>query len=38
MLVAICIALVNGLRIPPIVWVLFGLELSGRLLNMWLKD
>ncbi len=38
MLVAIWIALANGLHIPPIIWVLFGLELAGRLLNMWLKD
>lgn len=37
MLVAIWIAIANGLHIPPIVWVIFGLELSGRLLNMWLK-
>ena len=38
MLVAIWIALANGLRIPPIAWVLFGLEFVGKLLNMWLKD
>jgi hypothetical protein len=38
MLVALWIALDNGLHIPPIVWVLFGFEFAGRLLNMWLKD
>lgn len=38
MLVALLIALVNGLHIPPIAWVLLGLEITGRLLNWWLKD
>ncbi len=37
MLVAIWIAFANELHIPPIVWVLFGLELAGRLLYTWLK-
>ena len=38
MLVALWIALDNGLHIPPIAWVLFGLEVVGRLLNWWLKE
>ena len=38
MLVAIWIALDNGLRIPPIAWALLGLGVVGRLLNWWLKD
>jgi len=35
---ALLIAIWNRLDIPPIVWVLFGLEVIGRLLNWWLKD
>ena len=35
MLVALWIALYNDLKIPPIVWVLFGFEVVGRLLNWW---
>lgn len=38
MLVALWIALDNGLHIPPIAWVLFGFEVVDRLLNWWLKD
>ena len=38
MIVALWIALDNGLRIPRIAWVLFGLEVVLRLLNLWLKD
>ena len=38
MLVTIWIALDNGLHIPPIAWVLLGLEFVGKLLNWWLKD
>lgn len=38
MLVALLIALDNGLHISPIAWVLLGLEFIGRLLNWLLKD
>ena len=38
MLVALWIALDNGLHIPPIVWVLLAFEVVGKLLKLWLKD
>lgn len=38
MIVALWIALANGLHIPPIAWVLFGFEVVFRLLNRWFKD
>lgn len=38
MLVALWIALDNGLHIPTIAWVLFGFELVGKMLNWWLKE
>lgn len=38
MLVAMWIALDNGLHIPLIAWVLLGFEIGMRLLNWWSKD
>lgn len=38
MVVALLIAIWNHLYIPPICWVLYALEIIGRILNHWLKD
>lgn len=38
MIIALLIAYWNGLEIPALAWVLFGLEVLERLLDWWLKD
>lgn len=38
MVAALLIAIDNGLHVPPIVWVLFGLEIVLKLLEWWQDD